>query len=125
MFLSVERAHNRSIANIKYVIFLSWTKKQHLVSVNQGRSSFFLKGPRLLDPNFKTATNLLDTKQKHQAEVLHTVVDKVLQEVLNLGDLMKFQDEEILKNIETYIQDLDPLAARIDGSLDNREERAI
>lgn len=49
----------------------------------------------------------------------------MLQEVLNLVDLMKFQDEEILKNIETYIQDLDPLAARIDGSLDNREERAI
>lgn len=38
---------------------------------------------------------------------------------------MKFQDEEILKNIEIYIQELDPLAARIDGSLDNREERAI
>lgn len=38
---------------------------------------------------------------------------------------MKFQDEEILKKIETYIQELDPLAARIDGSLDNREEWAI
>lgn len=53
------------------------------------------------------------------------MVDKVLQEALNLVDLMKFQDEDILKNIETYIQELDPLAARIDGSLDNREERAI
>lgn len=53
------------------------------------------------------------------------MVDKVLQEVLNLGDLMKFQDEEILKNIEKYIQELDHLAARIDGSLDNREEWAI
>lgn len=38
---------------------------------------------------------------------------------------MKFQDEEILKKIGTYIQELDPLAARIDGSLDNREEWAI
>lgn len=38
---------------------------------------------------------------------------------------MKFQDEEILKNIETYIQELDHLAARIDGSLDNREKWAI
>lgn len=53
------------------------------------------------------------------------MVDKVLQEALNLVDLMKFQDEEILKKIETYIQELDPLAARIDGSLDNREEWAI
>lgn len=49
----------------------------------------------------------------------------MLQEALNLVDLMKFQDEEILKNIETYIQDLDPLADRIDGSFDNREEWAI
>lgn len=53
------------------------------------------------------------------------MVDKVLQEALNLVDLMKLQDEEILKNIETYIQKLDPLAARVDGSLDNREEWAI
>lgn len=53
------------------------------------------------------------------------MVDKVLQEALNLVDLMKFQDEEILKNNGTYVQELDPLAAKIDGSFDNREEWAI
>lgn len=125
MFLSVESAHSRSTANIKYVIFFSWTKIQHLVSVNQGRSSFFLKRTTVVGSKFQNSYELVRHQAKHQAEVLHTVVDKVLQEVLNLVDLMKFQDEEILKNIETYIQDLDPLAARIDGSLDNREERAI
>lgn len=74
---------------------------------------------------FHNSYELVRHQAKNQAEVLHAVVDKVLQKALNLVDEMKFRDVEMLKNNETYMQELDPLAAKIDVSLDNQCDWAI